>query len=333
MYLLKDKNFKKGKLVEMTRTNLKNLELKESDLEELIRNNVELLIDDNESLLIIGQQVKNEQLGRSDLVAIDGDGNIVLIEIKRDKEDAVYRKEPFEFQAIRYAASFASIESKEEILETIFIPYIEKRKHEIDLGQLTVSEFARRQLKVFIEENKIKEDLINEHQRIILVASGFDKQTLSAVAWLNKYEVQIACYQIVPYDLGDQLVIQRQTILPVPDYKSYYVNLLQSNVHVTERKQRMTRTQLPKIDELIENSVVNPGDIIIAKGRKDEAELLSNGNVLINGEEMSMQVWLKNLYGWSSVQTYLFAIQKKSRKTLSQLREEYMNKNRDNFSE
>lgn len=37
-----------------------------------------------------------------------------------------------------------------------------------------------------------------------------------------------------------------------------------------------------------------------------------------------MQQWLKNVFGWSSVQTYAFAELKGSGKTLHQLREEYM---------
>ncbi|MDO9566557.1 MAG: hypothetical protein Q7J15_07445 [Candidatus Desulfaltia sp.] len=63
---------------------------------------------------------------------------------------------------------------------------------------------------------------------------------------------------------------------------------------------------------------------IIAKGREDEGKLLANGSVMVDGKEKSMQVWLKEIYGWSSVQTYVFAVHKESGKTLSQIREEYM---------
>ena len=37
--------------------------------------------------------------------------------------------------------------------------------------------------------------------------------------------------------------------------------------------------------------------------------------------------WLKNATGWPSVHTYKFAIHKKTGKTLSELRKEYMQKN------
>lgn len=46
-----------------------------------------------------------------------------------------------------------------------------------------------------------------------------------------------------------------------------------------------------------------------------------------------MQMWLKDIYGWSSVQTYAFAVHKESGKTLSEIREEYMNKQVDDALE
>ncbi|GEN82851.1 hypothetical protein SLU01_11630 [Sporosarcina luteola] len=58
-------------------------------------------------MLIVRKQVRNASNGISDLTAIDHEGNIVLIEIKRDRKDIEGRKEAFEFQAIRYAASYA----------------------------------------------------------------------------------------------------------------------------------------------------------------------------------------------------------------------------------
>jgi RecB family endonuclease NucS len=83
----------------------KELFLRESDIEEFLRKNIQLIFEE-ESLLIVGQQLVDTQNGRSDLVAIDGNGDLVLIEIKRDKDDIKNRKEPLELQAIRYAASF-----------------------------------------------------------------------------------------------------------------------------------------------------------------------------------------------------------------------------------
>lgn len=117
----------------------KDLNIKEEHIEEFLRKNIEIIIDD-ETLLVIGRQVRNVEKGRSDLTAIDKDGNLVLIEIKRDLDDIKMRKEPFEFQAIRYAASYAKIKNVDEAVEKIFAPYILKYNNEFELGQLTPEE-------------------------------------------------------------------------------------------------------------------------------------------------------------------------------------------------
>lgn len=71
------------------------------------------------------------------------------------------------------------------------------------------------------------------------------------------------------------------------------------------------RTVLPKIKDMLFWGVVSDGDILIAKGYDDEAELLINGHVTYNDEEMSMKDWLKRITG----------------KSLSQIRKEYVDEN------
>ena len=112
--------------------NLRALNLTEAILEEFVRTNIDLIRDilNERSLLVVGQQVENTERGRSDLVAVDAEGNIVLIELKRDIEDILGRREPFEFQAIRYAANYARIDSAERAVELLFAPYIERHRDE-----------------------------------------------------------------------------------------------------------------------------------------------------------------------------------------------------------
>lgn len=51
--------------------------MKEKDIETLLRQNIEIITGEEDSLLIIGEQVKNKENARSDLTAIDQNGNIV----------------------------------------------------------------------------------------------------------------------------------------------------------------------------------------------------------------------------------------------------------------
>lgn len=204
------------------------LKMKEENIEELLRNNIDMICEDEESMLIVGRQVKNEMNARSDLTAVDNEGNIVLIEIKRDRKDIQNRKEAFEFQAIRYAASYATVESLDSLVKNVYAPYIERYRNEFDLGTLTSYEFGMRKLKEFLEINESYKSF-NNKQRIILVASDFDEQTLSAVAWLNSNNVDISCYKLIPYKISEGIYFDVDKVLPVTDYSSYYVNLLEKS--------------------------------------------------------------------------------------------------------
>ena len=300
------------------------LNMTENDIEEILRNSIDMICDEEESMLIVGRQVRNEKNGRSDLTAVDNNGNIVLIEIKRDRKDIEHRKEAFEFQAIRYAASYATIDKTDDLVKKVYAPYIEKYRSEFELGELTSFELGIRKLNEFLQVNDAQKNF-NEKQRIILVASDFDEQTLSAVAWLNSNNVDMSCFRLTPYKLNEDLFFYVEKLLPVTNYDDYYVNLMDKSVTTSVAgDKKITRRSLPKIDLMLEWGVVKEGDIIVAKGREDEGRLLSNGNVMVNGEEKSMQAWLKEIYGWSSVQTYVFAVHKETGKTLSQIREEYM---------
>lgn len=150
--------------------------------------------------------------------------------------------------------------------------------------------------------------------------------TLSAVVWLNSNNVDISCFKMIPYKINDEVYINIEKVLPVSTYKDYYVNFLDSPIKSTSQKKGFTRRALPKINEMLEWDVVKSSETIVAKGREDEGKLLANGNVEVNGEETSVQKWLKELFGWSSIQTYVFAVHKETGKTLSQIREDYMEK-------
>jgi len=304
----------------------KDLDMKESDIEEILRCNIDMLCGEEESMLIVGRQVKNEKLGRSDLTAIDNNGSIVLIEIKRDVKDFESKKEAIEFQAIRYAASYATIGTPEELVEKVFAPYIEKYRSELETGELTSFELGIRKLNEFLEENEA-ENSFNKKQKIILAASDYDEQTLSAVAWLNNNGVDMYCYKLIPYKINDEILLSTEKVLPLTDYDEYYINLLDKISPTSKIQKSYTRRSLPKIDAMLEWGVVKPGDIIMAKNGRSEAELLENGNVLLSdGRELSMQMWLKEVYGWASIETYAFAVDKESGKTLSEIRREYMDK-------
>jgi RecB family endonuclease NucS len=86
-------NVKNKKALRLDAVTFSDLGMQESEIEEILRSSIDMLCEDEESMLIVGRQVRNEKNGRSDLTAVDNNGNIVLIEIKRDRKDIENRKE------------------------------------------------------------------------------------------------------------------------------------------------------------------------------------------------------------------------------------------------
>lgn len=307
----------------------KELALQESAVEDFLRKNVGVIFEEEEeNLLIVGQQVSNTAGGRSDLVAIDGDGSIVLIEIKRDVEDVKSRgrKEPFEFQAIRYAASFATIKTPEELINNFFLDYIENKKNkgECEFEELTTKEYAKRELDKFLTNNKAI-NTFNQKQRIILIASSFDEQTMSAVAWLISNGVDISCFDLTPMESNGQKYLKIEKILPLPQLEDFYIGIYEkkSLSKPEQLGERTKKTILPKTPILFEWGILKKGDKLLIKGYENsEAEVLDGKQVIYNGKNLTYNQWGKAVTGWTSICIYEWAIQKESNKTLNELRNE-----------
>lgn len=319
----------------MNSVTFKELNLKESDIEEFLAENLQLLAGDEENLLIVGQQVRNAQNGRSDLIAIDEDGNLVLIEIKRYLEDIKGRKEPMEFQAIRYAANFALINDIDTLVNKIYAPYLEKRKESISDTEgkreiiqegLTAIEQAQRNLNNFLNRNASGN--FNKKQRIILVASDFDEQTLSACAWLSTNNVDISCFKITPIEYNKEYFLSITKILPTTSIEDYYVNIatsatsIQSSRKITGTKKR----SLPKMKQLMDWGIINKENTIKIKNFDDsQATVVDENTVRFNDKEMSYNEWGKKVTGWSAMSVYEWIIVEDNSKTLHELRMEKLN--------
>lgn len=325
MYLLNNNDVK-----EIEETTFASIDIREKALEEILRKNINMICDpDDESMLIIGQQVANEKRARSDLTAIDSDGNIVVIEIKRDLSDLKHRKEPVELQAIRYAASCATINSIDTLVQEIFQPYVENHLDEFSSDpyeSLNSYQIAQRAVREFMVSNEIAPENFNRKQRIILIASEFDDQTLSAAAWLNSNKINISCYEIKPYrTTGENIILDLKKILPLAktSYEDFYIPIY-------SRRGRMVRSQvkrkvLLKIEDLLRLNLIKPDTVLVDTRLGTKATLLSDGSVRIasTGEIKSIQNWLKSIYNWSAVQSFKFLKVESTGKLLYDLREEY----------
>ena len=204
MYILDQKS---KKLIKAEKCTFKSLNLKErQDLQEWIAKEPSSL---GEKLLIIQKEFAGfaDTRERLDLLALDKNGNLVVIENKLDDSG-----KDVTWQAIKYA-SYCSSLGKQDVIN-IFQQYLGGNISATD----SLSEFFEKDIED-VEINK------GNTQRIILVAAHFPKEVTSSVLWLQKFKLQIKCFKVTPYKYGDQIMVDFDQIIPVEDTKDYQIQI------------------------------------------------------------------------------------------------------------
>jgi hypothetical protein len=181
-----------------------------SHLQEWIAGNPEAL---GEKLLIIQKEFSDfsETNERLDLLALDKNGNLVIIENKLDDSGR-----DVTWQALKYA-SYCSTLTKEEI-RNIFQSYLDSRatgKNAVDV------------LKEYFDDADYSEIVLNQRmtQRVILVAANFRKEVTSTVLWLMNFKIQVQCFKATPYELNGQFFLTLDQIIPTKDAQDYVISM------------------------------------------------------------------------------------------------------------
>ena len=164
------------------------------DLQECIYNSPDDFFKEiGQTLILIGKEIKpsDDVEDRIDLLALDKEGQAVVIELKRG------RKKLQMFQAISYAGMVASWEPDD------FLADLDADK--------------RSKLEDFLE---VEMEEINRHQRIILIAEAFDYSVLVGAEWLTeKFGVNILCCRLsIAKDAnGNAEFLVCSNIFPAPE--------------------------------------------------------------------------------------------------------------------
>lgn len=176
-----------------------------------------------EELLMIQKEFDgfNDTRERLDLLALDKDGNLVIIENKLDDSgsDVVW-------QALKYASYCASL-TKAQIVE-IYQQYLDRYEPvtgEVDPLNALASASAR--ICEYLDAPDLDELKLNlgNSQRIMLVAANFRKEVTSTALWLLGQGISIACFKITPYSLGEQLLLNIDQIIPTPEAKELMIGM------------------------------------------------------------------------------------------------------------
>jgi hypothetical protein len=174
-----------------------------------------------EELLVIQKEFDgfDDTRERLDLLALDKDGNLVIIENKLDDSgrDVVW-------QSLKYASYCASL-TKLQIVE-IFQQYINRYEKGANDNDGKVID-ASTQICEFLDAPDLDEIKLNlgNSQRLMMVAANFRKEVTSTALWLLGQGINIQCFKVTPHALGNQLLINIDQIIPTPEAKELMIGI------------------------------------------------------------------------------------------------------------
>jgi len=186
-------------------------------LQEWIAGSPECL---GEDLLIIQKEFDgfDETRERLDLLALDKDGQLVVIENKLDDSgrDVVW-------QALKYA-SYCSTLTRGRIID-LYRSYLQRQGIDDDPEAL-VSEF--------LEVEDVDDGLLRAgtEQRIILIAANFRREVTATVLWLRNYRIDVRCVRATPYKMDDEILLNFEQIIPVPEAADYMIGISEKSAEV-----------------------------------------------------------------------------------------------------
>lgn len=180
---------------------------------------------------------------RIDLLGVDKNADIVVIELKRT-EEAGYA----ELQAIRYAALVATL-TFEKVVEC-YRDFLEQQ-HDAQDSQLhedadTEIIGPERRILDFLGWDEPDEDNFAQKTRIVLASADFSQELTTSVMWLNESGLDIRCVRMQPYLHGEDVLLDIQTIIPLPEASDYQV--AQKEKRQSEQSARNSRRNYTKYD-------------------------------------------------------------------------------------
>ena len=173
-----------------------NAEHDESTLEDWLEKNSDKILEDS-PLLVIGRQVRTSLGGYIDLLGVDGHGDLVIVELKRDRT-------PRETvaQALEYASYIAELEYDK--LEDIFRSYI--KDETLNLTESHRDHFS-------LDSNDAVS--FNKDQRLVLVGQRITPEIRKTARFLGSKGVRVTCVEFTYFqseDGKDRLMTQETVV-------------------------------------------------------------------------------------------------------------------------
>jgi hypothetical protein len=203
------------------------------DLQFALRDRIDAISPDT---LVIAEEFSDWTEGnrRIDLLGIDKNANLVVIELKRDQTGV-----HMELQAIRYAAMVSTMTF--EKAARAFQDYLDKRK---------IDKNAEEELLEFLGWSDPLDEQFAVDVQIVLASGNFSKELTTTVMWLNERNLNIRCVRLQPYKLGEEILINVEQIIPLPEAEYYLVKVREQAE--AQRAVAGNFSDLPLIEEMRE---------------------------------------------------------------------------------
>ncbi|KLU05714.1 hypothetical protein RISK_002346 [Rhodopirellula islandica] len=205
-------------IVALPKTSFAEVQISErADLQRLLQDRIEILNPDSlvasPDLLVISEEFSewDDSKRRIDLLAIDREANVVVVELKRSEDGG-----HMELQSLRYAAMVSVMTFTDA--EKTFTTYLAKRGD---------NRAARDVILNFLGWDEPCEDDFGNKVRIVLASAEFSKEITTSVLWLRSQGLDITCVRIKPYGTKDELFLDVQTIIPLPEAEAYQIKIRQ----------------------------------------------------------------------------------------------------------
>ena len=250
-------------------TTFEQQNLKERQVQTMLKAQIDEIVPDT---LVVAEEFGDweDSRRRIDLLGIDKNANLVVIELKRTQDGG-----HMELQALRYAAMISALSFDK--LVSVHADYLVKNE---------IQEDAKTNLLKFLEWDEPDEDrFAQEAVKIVLVSAEFSRELTTTVMWLNhEFGLDIRCVRICPYTNGEEVYLDVQTIIPLPEAADYQVQIREKkqrerearhssrdrtkyNVHIADEKyerQGKGRMILRIVSYIISHEHGNPDEIIEA---------------------------------------------------------------------
>lgn len=180
----------------------------ENELEEMICEDMSIL---DERWLLIGHQVPTEYGGILDILAIDESGNLIIIELKKNKtpRDVVT-------QTIDYASWVKMLDSAK--IADIYKKYGKG----VNKGYDSLDEALKNKFK-----KSFSEDEVNNSHQLVIVASELDLSTERIIKYLSDYEIPINNVFFNMFSDGENRYLSRAWLID-PAETQEHANLIKT---------------------------------------------------------------------------------------------------------